>query len=141
MKNLQRLLIAAAFASIMPSTVVLCSEESTGALRAHLDTAFLAKFATVLGGSHGFIAGAQGVHALKSAKRKLFKANNLTPETLTQLKKGIRNNRIGMVVSLAVAASPFAIQKFNGSNIKIGSEPIIMSRPEQLAKEVDKETA
>jgi hypothetical protein len=131
MKNLQRLLIAAAFAYIMPS-IIVCSEEPTKTIALEsatptatsiwdidpLKTALMVTV-SIQSGLFGFIAGAQGSHSLKKIKRHLTKATeqkaySSTEETiLKQLNKGIRNNRIGMAASLALVASPFAIIKLN----------------------------
>lgn len=139
MKNLQRLLIAAAFASMMPSTIVLCSEESTETSTKPLNTTFLANFATVLAGSHGFIAGAHTMRALTKVKKNLVaaldhKAYSLKEEAvMKQLTKSIQRNKALMGVSCLVIAAPViipaAVDKINAINTHT-----------EINKELDKET-
>src|ERR1044071_8846972 len=115
MKNLQALLCSAAFVSMMPSTIVLCSdevtawpEESTEAstiernqsvhtrliiITIDKETAdksfknFLMHAVPTQLGLFGTIAGAAGSHSLKKVKRTIAKATNLTPETRYDITK------------------------------------------------------
>lgn len=153
MKNLQKLLIAAAFASVMPSTIIICSEETAEVpvtsseestetssptrvkvINVHQsDIENFIKGALILGvpvqcGLFGMIASLQGSHSLKKVKRALALNKDLSASGLkyninTMLSKGIRNNRIGMAVSLATIASPFAILEFNGFLNTIKQDP------------------
>ena len=138
MKSLQKLLLAIAFVSIMPSAELLCSEKSIELTvitpedkkkfkqnlfesQKNLSKIYLNLAATVFG-SYGAIAGAQGSHSLKKIKRNLTKASTMTPETLAQLNKGIKNNRIVMGASLAAVAFPVVRGKFERMNRKVDTE-------------------
>lgn len=120
-----------------PKTEQLPSEESTVAV-ANYDISqsintvknnliknkeLLPNIGTVLG-SYGLIAGAQGSHSLKKVKRNLIKVTPFISETLTQLNKGIKRNRIMMGISCVALLASFAAVKFEKIN-KQNNEELI----------------
>ena len=127
MKNLQRLLFAAAFLSVMPSTVVLGSEESIvvpakNTEKSPIHTNRLIALATGVAGSYCFVAGAYSKSQLTSINKKLLRGltNETHSATIQELTKLITRNKRLMGVSCLVMAGPTivstVVDKFNAIN-------------------------
>ena len=131
MKNLQRLLFAAAFLSVMPSTVVLGSEESIvvpakNTEKSPIHTNRLIALATGVAGSYGFVAGASAVNASKQVKKTLLKACEHKAYSLAEgaisehLTRNIKKNKVVMGISCLAMVGPTivstVVDKFNAIN-------------------------
>ena len=135
MKNLQRLLLAAAFASMMPSTVVVCSEEPKKTTEMNI-----LKNISYFGGIV-FACKAASNNALMNVKTNLadyawshrvfeLKETEVMEQVTKQIKLNTRTMGVSCLAILAPVIIPAAVDKYNEMN----------KQNKELNKELDKET-